>query len=71
MALKVSMSFVDLLLMLLENILHRKVKGEPLYFQDVPEERGSAKVLEENPRPDHVPTGNTSNEGGVVSIPEK
>ena len=37
MASKVSMSFVDLLLMLLEDLLNVKFKGDPLYFQDVQE----------------------------------
>ena len=37
MASKVSMSFVDLLLMLLEDLLRGKFKGDPLYFQDVQE----------------------------------
>lgn len=34
MASKVSMSFVDLL-MLLEDLVYGKFKGDPLYFQDV------------------------------------
>lgn len=36
MASKVSMSFVDLL-MLLEDLVYGKFKGDPLYFQDVQE----------------------------------
>lgn len=65
MASKVSMSFVDLL-MLLEDLVYGKFKGDPLYFQDVQEWQGSAKVLEEDPGPDHVPARDRSKEWGVV-----
>lgn len=37
MASKVSMSFVDLLLIFLEDLVYGKFKGDPLYFQDVQE----------------------------------
>lgn len=71
MASKVSMSFVDLVLMLLEALLHGKVKREPLHFQDVQEEQGSVEVQEEDPGPDHVPARDRSKEWEVVPIPER
>lgn len=71
MASKVSMSFVDLLLMLLEDLLRGKFKGDPLYFQDVQEQQRSAKVVEEDSGSDHVPAGDTSKEWGVVPTPER
>ena len=68
MASKVSMSFVDLLLIFLEDLVYGKFKGDPLYFQDVQEWQKSFKVLEEDPGPDYVPARDRSKELGVVLL---
>lgn len=56
-------SFVDLLLMLLKNTVHGKIKEDPLLLGSQ-EETGPPEVLEEDPGQDHADQLKTGAQGG-------